>query len=108
MRGPCLWPTGDTTLSLDRPERAATQQLQLVTEARGHGVLPANWTCVGLAFLHIALPECFWFGNLLTEAVWHHSQILLTHTVDFTLLLTPSTSHRALLPFLCLPVSAGF
>ena len=53
-------------------------------------------TCVGLAFLHIALPECFWFGNLLTEAVWHYSQILLTHTVDFTLLLTPTTTHRAL------------
>lgn len=43
---PRLRPTGATTLFLDRPERAAAQQLQLVTEARGHGVLPANWTCV--------------------------------------------------------------
>lgn len=53
-------------------------------------------TCNGLTFLHIALPECFWFGNLLTETVWHYSQIPLTHTVDLALLLTPTTAHRAL------------
>lgn len=35
---------GGTALPLDRPEGAATQQLQLVTEARGHGVPPASHT----------------------------------------------------------------
>lgn len=38
---------GGTALPLDRPEGAATQQLQLVTEARGHGVPPAAHTCEG-------------------------------------------------------------
>lgn len=41
-----LRPTGDTTLPLDRPERAAAQQLQLVTEASRDGVFLANWTCM--------------------------------------------------------------
>lgn len=37
-----LRPAGEATLFLDRPERAAAQQLQFVAEARGHGVLSAN------------------------------------------------------------------
>lgn len=53
-------------------------------------------TCVALAFLHIALPECFWFGNLLTEVVWHYSRVLVTHAVDLTQLLTPAATHGAL------------
>lgn len=36
-----LRPAGEATLFLDRPERAAAQQLQFVAEARGHGVLSA-------------------------------------------------------------------
>lgn len=35
---------GGTALPLDRPEGAAPQQLQLVTEERGHGVPPASHT----------------------------------------------------------------
>ncbi|TNN49240.1 hypothetical protein EYF80_040538 [Liparis tanakae] len=30
------------------------------------------------------------------EAVWHRGEILLAHAVDFTPLLTPATTHRAL------------
>lgn len=53
-------------------------------------------TCIVLAVLHIALPECFWCGNLLTEVVWHYSWILYTYTPDVPLLMTTTTTHRTL------------
>lgn len=73
-----------------------TVRIQGQTDKQMGHIEPCIQTCVGLAFLHIALPECVWFGNRLTEAVWHHGQILLTHAVDSTMLLTPTTTHRAL------------
>lgn len=48
------------------------------------------------AVLRVALPLHFWFGNLLAEAVWHHSRILHGDTPDFPLLMTFTATHRAL------------